>query len=161
MIQMIKLFKKFFWILMIMTVMVGCSQGDPVFHDMKGNTIQRSQLKGKWVVVNYWAAWCPSCVQEVPELNDFYKHTKNKNVVMFGVNFDQLQKAELKQAVSSLNIQFPVLVEDPNPYWSLGDINVLPTTFILNPQGKVVKTLYGGNTEEGLMDALRAAQSEK
>jgi len=139
--------------------MMSCSQADPVFHDTNGNAVQLKKLRGKWVVVNYWASWCGGCIQEIPELNHFYKNHLNDNVVFLGVNFDQLPPETLKVAIARTAISFPVLMTDPNPVWGMGDIDVLPTTFIINPKGKVVKQIVGPNTEASLQNELQALQA--
>ena len=139
--------------------MMSCSQGDTVFHDTDGNTIKLREMRGKWVIINYWAAWCSGCVKEVPELNHFYQTNKGKNILLYGVNFDQLPLSNLKNAMSSINIKFPVLLEDPNKVFHLGDIPVLPATFIIDPKGHVVKELFGANSEDSLTEALQAAQA--
>lgn len=133
-------------------------KSDPVFHDTQSHAVQLTKLKDKWVIVNYWASWCPTCMQEVPELNRFYQNNQKKNIVMFGVNYDHLPGNSLKQAVQEGALAFPVLVEDPAEAWKLQGVMVLPTTFIINPQGKVVKKIIGLNTERSLLDTLHELQ---
>lgn len=124
---------------------------DQVFHDSNGKKLQMSQLKNKWIIVNYWAGWCGTCVGEIPELNHFYNITKNKNVVLYGVNYDGLTGKELKNTISRFRIAFPILVEDPKSAWKLSESSVLPTTFIINPKGKVVKKIEGPTNSQALM----------
>lgn len=125
------------------------------FHDTANAVFKTSELKGKWIIVNYWAAWCGYCIREIPELNSFYKHNKNKNVLVFGVNYDALQMPELKLVADKINIKFPVLLEDPKQVWDLDDTNVLPVTYIISPKGKMVKKILGPSTEDSLNDALQ------
>lgn len=146
------------FLLMVCVLSIGvmsCSHGDPVFHDTEGNAVQLHKLRGKWVVINYWAGWCSGCIKEIPELNHFDKVNRDKDVVLYGVNFDQLPLENLKDAMNRADIHFPVLVGDPNPVWHLGDVPVLPATFIINPKGKVVKAIYGSNSEESLLAVLK------
>ncbi|MDR3478300.1 MAG: TlpA disulfide reductase family protein [Gammaproteobacteria bacterium] len=146
-------------ILCVLSVTVmSCSNGDPVFHDTTGNPVQLKKMRGKWIIINYWAAWCSGCVREIPELNHFYKSNQDKNVMLYGVNFDQLPLENLKDAMARTDIHFPVIVEDPNAVWHLGEIPVLPATFIINPKGKVVKEIYGTNSEESLNEVLQDLQ---
>ncbi|MEO8401090.1 MAG: TlpA disulfide reductase family protein [Gammaproteobacteria bacterium] len=127
-------------------------------HDANGNSVQLSTFKGKWIILNFWAEWCDSCVREIPELNNFYLHNQNKNVVLYGVNFDQLPLPELKNTLTKMKITYPELVENPATAWSLAQIDVLPVTFIIAPNGKVAKTILGPNTEQSLLDALKDLQ---
>jgi thiol-disulfide isomerase/thioredoxin len=145
------MFKKIILILLcvLMTAMAYSKQ-EPVFYDTAGNKVQLSKLKGKWVVVNYWADWCPTCMREIPELNDFYRRTRNTNIVFYSVNYDGLTQDDLKNSITKAGVNFPVLTENPGEAWDLGTVEALPTTFILNPQGKVVEKKVGYNSERSL-----------
>lgn len=134
------------------------SYADHAFQDTEGKAVSLKNLRGKWVIVSYWADWCSGCVKEVPELNHFYKTHHDSNVVLYGVNYDQLPLDNLKDAMNRIDIHYPVLVGDPNEAWHLGEVPVLPATFILNPKGRVVKELYGAGSEEALIATLQELQ---
>lgn len=129
------------------------------FSDTFGDNIPLSKLKGKWVIINYWADWCDGCIAEVPELNSFYLHNKDKNILIYGVNYDQLPVDSLKISIQKIGISFPVLTEDPNSVWGLGAINMLPVTFIINPEGKIAKTIVGPSTEQSIKQILYELQA--
>jgi peroxiredoxin len=137
---------------------INCSQQGSVLHDAKGNSIQVSSLKGKWVIINYWAAWCESCVKEIPELNHFYQHNQDKNIVLYGVNYDHMPMSDLELAMHKTQIAFPVILDDPAQTWKLDSIDALPVTFIIDPKGHVVKKILGGNTEKSLFATVHALQ---
>jgi len=149
---------KFYPVLLVTFLMVLMSHAfaAPVFHDTHGNTVQLSALKGKWVVVNYWASWCDVCLSETQELNQFYEHYRHKNIALYGVNSDHLPLPTLKQILYRMNLLIPDLVEDPGSAWGLDDVSVLPTTFIIGPEGTVLKKIEGPNTEKSLLDVLGA-----
>lgn len=121
------------------------------FHDSMGRFLPSSEFKNKWIIVNYWADWCDSCIEEIPELNNFYKNNQDSNILIFGVNYDGLPNSVLRQAIKKSGIVFPVLQEDPAQVWGLGEVTVLPTTFIINPDGDVVRKIIGPNTEQSLL----------
>jgi len=131
---------------------------EPAFYDTNGNTVQLSLLRGKWIVVNYWAIWCSACRQEIPELNQFYKKTKEMNVLFYGVDYDDLSLAQLKTAMESIDIHYPSLTSDPGSAWNLDNVDVIPTTFIINPEGRVVKVITGTTTEDDLVDTINTLQ---
>ena len=140
--------------------LVACSSPEPsvILHDQHSNPVDLSELKGKWVIVNYWASWCESCAWEVPHLNKFYQNNKNKNIVLYGVSYDPLPQDELSVAVNKMHIQFPVLLENPSALWQLGDTDVVPVTYIINPEGKVAQKIVGPTTEESLSAVMLALQ---
>lgn len=138
-------------------LLVGCSDHHKTLHDADGHRIEWSTLDHKWIVINYWAEWCHSCQTEVPQLNQFYKKHKN-DIVVFGVNYDGLVGAPLKAAIKKFNIQFPVLVEDPKLLLGLKVTGVVPTTYLIDPQGKVNIILLGPQSQSTLEKRLHADQ---
>lgn len=134
------------------------AQASPVFHDINGRSVDVADLKNKWVIINYWASWCDACLNEIPELNNFYNHNTSKNVAIYGVNFDHLATNELVQASNDSGIRFPVLIDDPSLIWQVGNTDVLPVTYIINPSGKVVKKFIGPTTEQALLESLQTLQ---
>jgi len=138
----------------------GCSDNTPELHDTQNNAVKITALKNKWVIVNYWAAWCGSCIAEIPELNHFYQHNKDSNVMLYGYNYDQLELTALQNSVSKMKLAFPIWVEDPSPVWSLGEVTSLPTTFIINPKGEVVRKIVGPSTEEALQTIIHTLQQQ-
>jgi len=152
-------FKRFFLFFFLTLAILSCSRNEAtVLHDVNGNSINLSQQKGKWIVINYWAEWCDNCLKEIPELNKFYQNTKDKNIIFIGVNFDRLSDDALMEAINKTNIQFPVIKEDPSLIWNLSEVEVLPMTFIINPQGKVVREIPGTNTQESLLGIINDLQ---
>jgi thiol-disulfide isomerase/thioredoxin len=136
---------------LLSAILLLCSQSALSFHDSTGRIFTSSEFKDKWVIVNYWADWCDSCIAEIPELNKFYKNNKDGNIVMVGVNYDRLPNPMLRQAIDKTGILFPVLQEDPAQLWQLGEISVLPTTFVISPDGVVAHKIIGPNTEQSLL----------
>jgi thiol-disulfide isomerase/thioredoxin len=121
-----------------------------VLTDMAGKTHTLSQYKGKWVIVNYWATWCPPCLEEVPDLVAFYDSHKNKDVMMFGVAFDYQSAKEVANYVDDMLMSYPIVLGDDQVTKQIGYSEVLPTTFIYNPSGKLVKTKRGLVTKQYL-----------
>lgn len=150
------LFRRMILILVCSLLFISCSQADTVFRDTHGKSVHTSELRGKWLIVNIWASWCDSCIKEIPELNRFYRN--NKDVAMYGVDYDRNTPAELKRAVHAIGMEFPVLMEDPSEAWHLSDVDAVPTTFIINPDGQIVKTIIGPNSEQSLTETLRSLQ---
>src|SRR5437879_2413224 len=152
-------YSKIIIFLLCSLTVINCTPQGSVLHDAKGNPINVSNLKGKWVILNYWADWCDNCIEEIPELNHFYEHNQEKNIVFYGVNYDRMPAGELKMAIDKMHIAFPTLMEDPAQTWpSLDGIDALPVTFIIDPKGRVVKKIVGGNTEQSLLTVVHQLQ---
>lgn len=108
------------------------------------------QLRGQWVVINYWAIWCKPCIQEIPELNAL---NELPEVTVLGVNYDGAAAEELRQQTEQLGIAFDVLATDPASELGIDRPVVLPTTLILDPAGELRTTLVGPQTFESLAQA--------
>ncbi|MFI4918313.1 MAG: TlpA disulfide reductase family protein [Legionellales bacterium] len=130
------------------------SQAEVLLHDTHGQSTAFSTLKGQWVFINYWAGWCRTCVDEIPEFNRFYLSHKKDPVAVYAVNYDALPLVEQEILIKKLNISYPSLMQNPANELHLGDIIGVPVTFIFNPKGTLVKTLYGGQTAETLNQAM-------
>lgn len=122
--------------------------------DMAGKKHVLSQYKGKWVVVNYWATWCPPCLEEVPDLVALYDSRKNKDVMVIGVAFDYQNAKEVSQYVDDMLMSYPVVLGDDDTMKQIGFTDVLPTSYIYNPRGELVKIKHGLVTKQYLDNIL-------
>lgn len=142
-----------FFLLFILTLSA-CSKPD--FTTVDGANGQFNQ--GKWVLINYWATWCGPCREEIPDLNKFAQ--ANANVQVYGVNYDGLEGEPLANAIADLGIAFPSLNTDPAPQLGVARPTVLPTTLLLGPDGRVIATLTGPQTQESLARAIETAKNQ-
>jgi len=143
---------RYLFLACVIVCFLGCSQPEPPFNTLEDEQVSLASLKGRWIVINYWAAWCPSCRQEIQELNQFNLH-KPTLVKLLAVNADHIAIPALRENVKQLGIQFSVLTTDPQQAWKLDEVPVIPVTFILSPTGKVVKKWMGPVTE-GILTTL-------
>lgn len=103
--------------------------------------------------INYWAEWCAPCREELPELGLFDKANSDRARV-FGVNFDGVSGEELSRLEVALGVDFPTLAADPAPFLGISTPAVLPTTLVLDEEGKLVRQLEGEQTRESLERVL-------
>lgn len=143
--------------LLIGLLLTSCT---PVFEfsTSDGEPLSSSYIEGRWVFINYWAIWCTPCVKEVQELNAFANH--NPAVRVIGVNFDNEKQAVLRRQISRLDIRFPVVTSNIGPYFGAPErVRVLPTTLLVNPDGVLIRTLIGPQTETSLSNAIKQAMA--
>ena len=128
-----------------------------VLKDMAGKRHILSEYKGKWVIVNYWATWCPPCLEEVPDLVALYDSRKNKDLVILGVAFDYQSAKEVTDYVNDMLISYPIVLGDDDVMKQIGFSDVLPTSYIYNPRGELIKTKHGLVTKQYLDSLLKPA----
>lgn len=118
--------------------------------DINGKVHTLSQYAGKWVVVNYWATSCSACLKEIPGLVAFYKRHQDRDVVLLGVDFEDIPVSWLKDFMDSVSMNYTVLRSDTSPDTPFGNLMVLPTTFIVSPTGELVVRQVGAVTAADL-----------
>ncbi len=116
--------------------------------DTAGVRHQLSNYKGKWVLVNYWATWCPPCLEEVPDLVNLYDRRNKKDLMVIGVVFDYQSTKEVAEYVDDMLMSYPIVLGDDAVTAQIGSAEVLPTTFIYNPKGELVKIKRGLITKQ-------------
>ena len=116
--------------------------------DIDGNKLNLSSYQGKWVVVNYWATWCPPCITEMPELQTFHDEHVDKDAIVIGINAELIGRQQLRDFLEDYFITYPIFLSKPTQQSALGLIPGLPTTFLVTPQGKVVARQVGPVTSD-------------
>jgi cytochrome c biogenesis protein CcmG/thiol:disulfide interchange protein DsbE len=113
-----------------------------------GSTVELAKLKGKVVVVNFWATWCGPCRVEIPGFVSVYEKYKNKGLEIVGISLDQKGWSALRPFIERNKITYPVVLDNGEVASRYGDIRSIPTTFIVDRKGNIVDTHIGS------MDAI-------
>ena len=135
---------------------------DITFVDLKGNESKLSDYRGKWVIVNLWATWCPPCLVEIPDLVMFHEEHKDKDAVVIGVNYEAIEKAKVEEFAKSQMINFPVVRFEgkvdgkSSPF---GPLYGLPTTYMVAPDGSVVAARTG-MVDQKMLESFMAKYDE-
>ena len=117
---------------------------DFTLSDVSGKKVTLSELRGKVVVVEFWATWCPPCNDAVPEINKVYEKYKDKNVQVLAIAVDEGGDvaSKLNSFVKEHRANYPVLIDDKKVNVSYGVGNI-PVAFIIDKEGKVAKKHIG------------------
>lgn len=132
------------WLVVLMLVgwvSIGQAAENFSLRDLEGKTHTLAGYKGKWVVVNYWATWCPPCLEEIPDL--IALHERRKDMVILGIALEYKDAREVRTFVDDNLMSYPVILGDDKLIQQIGAADVLPTTYIYNPQGQLAKVRRG------------------
>ena len=112
------------------------------FTSLQGSAMRLSELRGKVVIVEFWATWCPPCREAIPELNKVSEKFRDKNVQLLGISVDKGGDAlvSVSAFVKEHAVVYPVMVDNVNVAYGVSGI---PALFIIDKEGKVVKRHMG------------------
>jgi len=113
--------------------------------DMDGKSHSLSDYRGKWVLINFWATWCPPCRKEMPSLEQLYQTFHGRSFRVLAVN--QWENADLVFSyLGDLDVfpSFPILFDPDSKVSEAYGVRGLPTSFIIDPQGRIAYRAVGG-----------------
>ena len=150
-----KLIKKHFIIIVLgiaASLMVGCGQPDAL--DAFGAPIYLKDIKGKWILLNYWADWCKPCSEEIPTFNYLTENYADQLVIL-GINFDQMPQEKLQQYIKHRQVHYAMLTNNLGSRFGISHVNTLPATIVISPKGEIVKELYGAQSVDELLALMQ------
>jgi len=114
--------------------------------DSDGKLHRLIDYRGKWVIVNFWATWCPPCLEEIPDLVAVTE--ARKDVQVFGVAMEFQDSKQVLQFAEGMFVNYPIVLGDRNTADQVGKVEGLPTTFVYDPQGKLAVRHVGKITRK-------------
>ena len=113
--------------------------------DMDGKRHRLSEQRGKVVMVNFWATWCPPCRKEMPSMQRAFEKLKNKNFVMYAINVGEDEDTIFGFTFSTgVELRFPILLDKKGKVIKEWPVLGLPTTFIIDTEGRISYRAIGG-----------------
>ncbi|HWB25453.1 MAG TPA: TlpA disulfide reductase family protein [Chitinophagaceae bacterium] len=116
---------------------VGSTVPDIKLPDLKGKSINLSSLKGKVVVLDFWASWCGPCRRSIPDLKAIYEKYKDKGLEVYAVSLDT-EKKDWTTAIKEDKTDWIHVIDQDNAVAKLWQIQYIPTTYLLDKDGKVI-----------------------
>ncbi len=141
------------WVLLLTCASVAASAADFSFKDLQGKTHRLADYKGKWVLINFWATWCPPCLHEIPELLSL--QSSRKDIQVIGLAMDSGTAKVVAAFAKKQGITYPVVMSDRKIQSQIGEIDALPTSYLYSPQGKQVSYKVGEITRESIETYIR------
>jgi peroxiredoxin len=123
--------------------------------DLQKQTWQLHQLKGKVVLVNFWATWCPPCRKEMPDLNALYAEFKDRGLVILAISDEEAGK--VFPFIQERGIKYPVLLDPGDAVNKQFDIEGIPKSFVYDREGKIVAQSIDMRTRHQFLEMLAQA----
>lgn len=143
--------------------LVGNVQGLPApdfqLPSLDGNKVKLSDYRGKAVLLNFWATWCPPCKVEMPWFADLQKQYGKDGLVILGVAMDDSAPDKIAQFASEMGVNYPILLGTDRISDDYGDVQYLPTSFFIGRDGTIVDKMTGLLDRKDIEDAVRKTLS--
>lgn len=153
---------------LVLTLFAGCTDPSPepapeptaptldfTLPTLDGNTFTLSDHRGEVVVLNFWATWCLPCLAEIPELVRLQTELRDQGVQFVGVSQDEGGLDTIRPFAEEVEVNYPLLPDpDLDVSASFGGVSILPTTFIIDRQGRIHASAYGALNRSDVLDLL-------
>ncbi len=123
--------------------------------DLQGKSVSSASFAGKVVILDFWATWCPPCREEIPHLVRLQSKYRAQGLEIVGVSLDAGGAADVAPFADEHDVNYTMLIGDPDQATTVWGANFLPTTFVLDREGKIVKRFVGYTAPEVFEEAIR------
>jgi len=138
------------------------SAPDFTLKDMEGEFYQLSKQKGKVIVLNFWATWCPPCLKEMPSMQRAWDKVKKDNILLWAVNVGETED-DIFAFSAEVEVNFPLLINEDQSVMQRWGVQAMPTTYIIDKKGRVAYYAIGDRQWDNtvILDVLKALNAEK
>ena len=133
-----------------------------ILNDIDNKEVDLNKLKGKVILVNFWASWCPPCVHEMPSMQRLQNRFSAKGFTILGVNMAEDVKTVRHFLKTKVNVQFPILFDKDGAALKDWGVFAFPTSYVIDRKGKIRYAIYGGVDWEtkSIVDKIKALLNE-
>ncbi|MEH7387169.1 redoxin domain-containing protein, partial [Bacillus sp. JJ1521] len=136
-------------------ISVGHMAPDFTLKTISGEEMKLSEFRGKKVILNFWASWCPPCKAEMPHMQEFYVENKEFNAVLLSVNLTTAEKkrSDVAKFVDEYELTFPVMLDEQGEIGQIYQAYAIPTSYLIDSKGIIRKKIVGPMDKE-MMNGL-------
>jgi len=122
---------------------------------LDGESMKLSDYRGKRIILNMWATWCPPCRAEMPDMQDFYEANQDKGIIILGVNLTSSEKQpeNIAKFIDEFGLTFPVVLDEKNSVADRYQVVSIPTSYMIDSRGVIQQKIIGPMNKE-MMEEL-------
>lgn len=121
----------------------------------EGKPVKLSDFRGKVVLLNFWATWCPPCRAEIPDLISLQKQYAPQGLVVIGISMDEAEPEKVARFAKKMELNYPIVMGTADIAEAYGGVAVLPTTFVIDRAGRIVDGLEGATDRAGFEEKIK------
>ena len=127
-------------------IKIGDKAPDFELHTLDGDTVKLSDYKGKRIMINFWATWCPPCIKETPEMVDFYDTNKQQDIEILSVNLvsTETSTAAVEKFIETYHMSFTTVIDAMDDVNKTYQVGVIPTSYFIDADGVIRQKIEGG-----------------
>jgi peroxiredoxin len=134
---------------------------DLAMETLSGEEINLSDQQGKVILVNFWATWCAPCRKEIPDLIDLQSEMESEGLLVVGIAVDEEGKSVVQPFVEKQDVNYPIVIDTTRTIESHFEAMYgLPTTYVINPEGQIVRRVLGIFPVEDMKPTLKEMLAE-
>jgi len=130
---------------------------DFTLESLDGKSLRLSDLRGKAVLLNFWATWCGPCKIEMPWFVDFQKQYGSQGLQIVGVAMDDASKADIAKFAKDMGVNYPILIGKESVGDQYGGVPALPESFVISRDGKIMDKIIGLRGKAEIEDSIKKA----
>jgi len=139
----------------LLLLSLGAVSKEFMLEDIQGKTHRLADYRGKWVLVNFWATWCPPCLEEIPELISLQNAHYGKDLLVIGIAMDSGSSGKVSDFAKAHKINYPVVMGNRKIAAQIGAVDVLPVSYLYNPKGEQINSQAGEVTRASIEAQLK------